>query len=366
MKLTSWIFLTLLMFQQSVLARNVTLVGTLEQPLPVSPTPHALFFNKKPASITLLKWKLSSRAQQRVHQKITQALHASSSVDATPQTLSSIQLGMNNVPVLNQGNHGTCVTFAATAAIDAVLDKGDYISQLCQLQLGSYLENNTYQSSGWEGSWGRSVLSQLEVFGFVSKTQQRANACGSLSEYPLIAPKSSEELPLVTYHPLSESMTLNSVAWSAVLDDYGIMLDNPSPNQILHTIKQILNAGDRLTIGVLLLNFDQGTIGALGTFHTTHDTWVLTPEMENSIDDKTEFAGHEMILTGYDDNAVATDEQGKTYYGLFTLRNSWGPQIGDHGNFYMTYDYLKTLIIEAQRIRSLKKSALTNDQTFAD
>src|SRR5262245_38948069 len=30
----------------------------------------------------------------------------------------NIELGMENVPVLDQGNHGTCVTFAVTATID--------------------------------------------------------------------------------------------------------------------------------------------------------------------------------------------------------------------------------------------------------
>ena len=61
-----------------------------------------------------------------------------------------------------------------------------------------------------------------------------------------------------------------------------------------------------------------------------------------------------MVLTGYDDKATAKDNNGKVYRGLFTLRNSWGPQIGDHGDFYMSYDYIKYLIIEAQRIRSLR------------
>ena len=63
-----------------------------------------------------------------------------------------ILLGMNNVPVLDQGSHGTCVTFAITAAIDAALSKGDYISQLCQLELGTYLEPMGYSVSGWDGS----------------------------------------------------------------------------------------------------------------------------------------------------------------------------------------------------------------------
>ncbi|MGF2339111.1 C1 family peptidase, partial [Acinetobacter baumannii] len=65
------------------------------------------------------------------------------------------------------------------------------------------------------------------------------------------------------------------------------------------------------------------------------------------------FGGHEMIITGYDDNAIAVDDNGREHKGLFTLRNSWGEQFGDKGNFYMSYDYFKVLTIEAQRIRAL-------------
>ena len=52
-------------------------------------------------------------------------------------------IGMNNVPVLDQGRHGSCATFAATGALDAALTKPSgelgYISQLCNLDLGNYV-----------------------------------------------------------------------------------------------------------------------------------------------------------------------------------------------------------------------------------
>lgn len=47
------------------------------------------------------------------------------------QSIGAVELGMNSVPVLDQGSYGTCVTFATTAAMDAVLGLGDYISQQC-------------------------------------------------------------------------------------------------------------------------------------------------------------------------------------------------------------------------------------------
>jgi C1A family cysteine protease len=57
-----------------------------------------------------------------------------------------------------------------------------------------------------------------------------------------------------------------------------------------------------------------------------------------------------MIITGYDDEAIAIDKLGHQHKGLFTLRNSWGSSVADKGNFYMSYDYFKTLAMEAYKI----------------
>ncbi len=103
-----------------------------------------------------------------------------------------VYLGMNNVPVLDQGQHGTCVTFADTAAVDAVRSNTDYISQLCNLELGSYFENqdNEYNkqhpknkkevyTSGWDGSFNQIVLGQMQKYGIVTKSYQTQYGCGT-------------------------------------------------------------------------------------------------------------------------------------------------------------------------------------------
>jgi len=33
------------------------------------------------------------------------------------------------------------------------------------------------------------------------------------------------------------------------------------------------------------------------------------------------------------------------------LRNSWSDQVGDQGDFYMSYTYFKAFLMEAQHIR---------------
>ena len=352
-KLLPCIF-SMLLINGLCLAEDVSIDGTIEINLPVTRaqrlvTPHA----KLAPRIALLKLDLTADAQNAISNRIQKTQHGLKSNDLSTIYPRKVQLGMNGVPVLNQGSHGTCVTFADTAAVDAILGKGDYISQLCQLELGTYLEKNSYTSSGWNGSWGRIILSQMDVFGLVSKDYQKSNGCAGLIEYPMTGDAPSEELSVTDYHQISEVMRQDSIAWSSLLEAYQVSSDQVDGNKVLMDIKKSLNAGDRLTFGVLLLDFNQGISGAVGTYHQKFDTWVLTPEIAKDINDQTEFAGHEMIITGYDDDAIAIDHKGRSYRGLLTLRNSWGSNIGDNGDFYMSYDYFKSLMIEAQRIRHL-------------
>jgi len=67
------------------------------------------------------------------------------------------------------------------------------------------------------------------------------------------------------------------------------------------------------------------------------------------------------VITGYDDLAVAIDDQGRIHKGLLTLRNSWGKNVGDHGDFYMSYDYFKLLVLEVQQINSSANNANNDD-----
>ena len=85
-----------------------------------------------------------------------------------------VDLGMNSTPVFNQGAHGSCVTFALTAAFDAIIGKGDYISQLCSLELGDYLHRHKRSEySGWDGTISTIVLDQFAEYGFITKQYQQ-------------------------------------------------------------------------------------------------------------------------------------------------------------------------------------------------
>jgi len=169
------------LFSGVVTAQDIEIVGSMKQPIKLVNRAHATI-----EEVTLMKVRLSDKAQQMLAARTTKFMKEDIPTRTLVGLQRQIQLGMNQVPVLNQGPHGTCTTFANTAAIDAVLGKGDYISQLCQLQLGFYLENNAYMPSGWNGTYGPIVLNQMSTFGIINKEQQAINGCGGLTEYPLI------------------------------------------------------------------------------------------------------------------------------------------------------------------------------------
>ncbi|QRN04942.1 peptidase C1 [Legionella sp. MW5194] len=363
MKVTPAIALTLLM-SSSVMAQDIHIQGTFSKTIkaPIVQGKNSLQAPKI-KTIKLLKVELSTHAQQILAARAaaavnkTQQLAFPSNSKYPPQ----VELGMNDVPVLDQGYHGSCVTFASTAAVDAVLQKGDYVSQLCQLQLGNYLEKQGYALSGWDGSLGRFVLSQMDMFGIVPKEREAAQGCGGLHEYPLEGERPFDAMTPEEYREISLRMD-DHVAWSPVLDIMDAF-DRFDTNQTLTQVKASLSAGDRVTFGVLLLDFDLGTMGAVGTRNSTNDSWVLTPQIARDVYQRPFFGGHEMVITGYDDNAVAIDDEGREHRGLLTLRNSWGDRLGDHGDFYMSYDYFKLLVIEAQRIRSLAETDEGGDES---
>lgn len=364
--------LPILLLSQSVMANSISIVGSIPVNIENKNTNLQLSLKKSPKihhTIKLMKIELSESALQNIVKKSQNiASHADGEFSVTnlkpswrrPQ---SIALGMNNVPVLDQGAQGTCTTFAITAAIDAALGKGDYVSQLCQLQLGNYFEENAYSVSGWDGQFLAAVISGIDLNGFISKTNQLQNGCGGVTEYPMHGEAPKQSINPADFHMMSEPFTTlysktDSVkfGWSSIFNIYQLNDKYIDHDAILDQVKQALVAGDRIPFGVMIVDYRLGVVGALGTNKTNNDTWVLTNEIMQDIQNYTaEYAGHAMIITGYDDNAVAIDDEGKEHKGLLTLRNSWGAKAGDNGDYYMSYDYFSLLMDEAYRARTLKR-----------
>jgi len=266
-----------------------------------------------------------------------------------------VELGMNNVPVLDQGMHGTCVTFSTTGAFDALMEKGDYISQLCSLSIGSYLETRSYQPSGWDGSFGSIVLSRLRDFGIVSIENQTTRSCGGLTYYPLNDEKNTgSPMTLDEYSQMSEDLNFDYYWYSIITPEQRFTWGNEKSesNNLLKQVKELLASKNaksllRLSFGALL-PVSHCSAGACASYHKTDDTWAITQAIKH--DQNPEYGGHEMIITGYNDDATAMDNEGHRHRGLLILRNSWGETSGDKGDYYMTYDFFKHYVLEVQMV----------------
>ncbi len=298
----------------------------------------------RPKSVTLLKLHLSDKIKKVIQKNAAHPMVTTSGSKTLP---ASVQLAMNAVPVLDQGIHGTCTTFALTAAMDALRGEGDYYSELCSLNLGKQLADNGYGFSGWDGQSFRALLSRIDEFGLVSKQDQHTQGCGGLTDYPVNQEDTAGPMSLEDFHAISTPSYIAGLDdWSTIYDIVKWFSKDIPMDQILDQTKMSLYHGNRVLIGALVPSFMEN-VGAHGTFHAKHDSWVLTGAIEELfLMEYDQWGGHAMVITGYDDNAVSVDNEGHPHKGLFTLRNSWGSDVGDKGNFYMAYDYFSTLVIE--------------------
>ncbi len=340
----------------------VQITGTIQKEIPLNAHNQHLVAGDLSRTVTVLRVNLSDKVKKVIHNRLQQRpLNASYLQSELP---ASVQLGMNNVPVFEQGQHGTCVTFAVTAALDALLGEGDYISQLCLLELGQTLARVSYNENGWKGSFPQHILHLIRMFGYVTNADQLAGRCGDVTEYPANGSIPEQPVSLEDYHQLSHH-EFDQKNWNTLLDfNQDIQFETPM-DMILQQVKAALNEGDRVIVGTLLFP-ETGYMGITGTHQdnqqnlfpfeniTGLDTWVLTPLIA-SLAKSMEFRSvgeHVMIITGYDDNAIAFDKQGRAHRGLLTLRNSWGSSMGNQGDFYMDYDYFNLLVVDLQRIRN--------------
>ena len=342
-------FLFSSLFSNILQADAVELIG--QTPVKVSTTGGSSKSVVASKTILLQNIKLSPNAKLALKGRINELQTNGNLVYRAAVTLpAAINLGMNKTPVLDQGAHGTCVTFAMTGAIDAVIGKGDYISQLCPLELANYLvgiKKAPYPYSGWDGTWGASVQNLLTTYGIVPKAYQLKYGCPQgITQYPMGNSANTKQKMTIAAYSTAATPVPSYVLMSLLLDINTSFSPNYNPTTTLTKVKQALKAGQRVTIG-FLLDESQGSAGAVGTKTKKYDSWVMNATILKKAKAGAIHSGHEIIIIGYDDNATARGSDGVTSKGLLILMNSWGAAAGNNGVYYMSYDYFKYLADEA-------------------
>lgn len=264
-------------------------------------------------------------------------------------------IGMNGIPVLDQGSWGTCATFSSTAAIDALfpLLQDSQISQLCNLELGVTLNNGG--DGGWQGSLGYVVLGQIAQYGYINKQYQHASGCGGLTQYPIQGYDNGSGMSIDDFNQHS-SKNFTAKDWTPIVTYNGKFapMKPVVARKALLNIKKALNHGYRVVFGTLI-DPNIGQVGAAGAYHNIDNVaWVMTKQMHKDIAMNQSMEGHEIIIDGYDNKACATrttqsGDKAKQC-GLLRIRNSWSDSAGDKGDYYMSYDYFKGMAIEAYAV----------------
>lgn len=327
---------------------------------------HVKLSNGKTETIGLTHVRLSRATRKKISLNMATLLAKPSlSIVEHGSLPASHYVGMNHQLVLNQGLWGSCVTFAVTGAINALLNYQSQarLSQLCNLQVGRS-PGNPYSPSwgggGWNGNYANNVFHQIDHYGFMNLAAQKAYGCGGLREYPTYSANNGSPMQLNEFMRFSNTGVFTNQNWATILPP-----SNPlSPTKaavVLHEVKLALNKGNRIVFGMLMdSNFGFGT-GAVGRYKSPYqlplltDTWVLNSQIQKDISSNTaSISGHDIIIDGYDNNACATytakNGTVKNQCGLLRIRNSWGPLAGDKGDYYMTYQYFMAAVDEAYSV----------------
>ena len=229
----------------------------------------------------------------------------------------AVDLGMANVPVLDQGQHGTCVTFASTAALDAVLAQGDFISQQCSLELDLALFEDYWNGANYPSQ----IIDPLFNYGVVKKEK-----CDR--QYPV---------PGVTLSTDEYEALVDKDASAIVAAVQYVYLPAPS----LDAVKAALDKGHRVLTGFLLQTSAQAVRG----FNVQIDgipyqggLWACKQGASPNYCANSQ-AGHEVLIIGYDDKQE-----------LLKIRNSWNSSVGDKGNYYMSYKFFKSMALDQTEV----------------
>ncbi len=225
-----------------------------------------------------------------------------------------------DVPVLDQGQYGTCITFATTGALDATLRIENDISQQCTLELLSAIGSNL-----WDGAYYSSqLIDPLKTYGAVSNKN-------CTEKYP----NQTTTITLDQY----KKMVDPTIEISKITYLYHQEIS-------IEVVKAALSKGFYVSVGFGLMNNSdpvsvQGFDVVVNSKKYSGGLWACKQSSMwfSSNYCSTPTAGHEVFITGYDDTQQ-----------LFKIRNSWSNKAGYEGDFYMTYEFFTAMVMDGTEI----------------
>lgn len=209
----------------------------------------------------------------------------------TPTPKAKFDLRPNDIPIFDQGELGSCTANAIAAAYEFDLKKNGF-KLFVPSRLFIY-----YNERAMEGTIN------YDSGAYIRDGIKSINSIGACNEsfWPYVTNKFRTQPTANCY---TDAAKHKSVLYQQVTRD-------------LVQMKSVLANGLPFTVGFLVFS----------SFLNINGTGIMTmPRVHEQI-----LGGHAVLCVGYDD-----------VKGTFIMRNSWGTGWGDHGYFYMPYQYLTT------------------------
>lgn len=232
--------------------------------------------------------------------------------------------------VTDQSERGTCVAFSVNGALDILLDRQGYATNLSE-------QNTYYEGKKLTNTWNDAGLpSQSTIQLFVESNTKFVEE--------LYWPYNSDEFYCSDYLADHPNATCSTTEAQAGGDDYkqqdpqaaassGIALT--TAHQLyasLGRIKQALHQGFPVMVS---LNANQDFMMASLTEGVV--AWNL------KVDDcGASVCGHAVVAIGYQDDEAVNGG------GYLIIKNSWSDQWGDNGLAYLTYEWVERSLLDAQ------------------
>ena len=261
-------------------------------------------------------------------------------------------------PILDQGNFGTCVTFATTGLIGYTQDNNtDTFSQLYTLLKG-YNDTGNVSDAGWNGLEGSMPLidrinNNDKGYIFIRDKKQS----DKMNYNKLSSSAADQGIPVLSNDEICNA--INNLIYGdnkSMIDAFNANIPkavklnlqikplevSQGNSQNSEVIKNELDAGRKVVIGATMYG-DKDQQMVFDGYKLASDGKSIKPDdaIKNTWDIVTDnpVGGHELIVASY-----FVDSDGKI---MFLIRNSWGESAGDDGNYYMSEDYLNAATMDA-------------------
>ena len=240
-------------------------------------------------------------------------------------------------PIRNQGMYGTCWAHGAIAGVES-----DMYLKMQQAGIPYDVDNNTVNLSEWYLAW----VSRCMPIGVTQDLFEHIFLPSDMSDYrvPLAEKVYEGGLGMMSI----EFMTANNTGLAAEETDADEHLiqrvrapETYRPQAVqLKNLYTVLQHDNMEAEDIPLIKEQLMKYGALIVAVNDSD---MDREMKQQSFFHPKYAGtnHEVNIVGWDDDydfSQADLPQQPLHKGAWILRNSWGPQWGDHGYCYLSYE----------------------------